>query len=154
MIHILAYSLLLALFSVFLLQFELYVEVLGAVSGLVEATLALPQAFKNCKRKSTHGLSLVLVLCWMGGDAFKTYYYFYREVPLQLSICAVFQLSVDVLILSQFLYYNKIKQFLANKREMKPVTEKKPVSPNPKTKYKRAEDEITTDEDDLPSGKV
>lgn len=75
-------------------------------------------------------------------------------MPLQLSICALFQLSVDVLILMQFLYYNKIKQMLAKKREAQPAAEKKPESPTKKTKYKRAEDEVTTDEDDLPSAKV
>lgn len=115
--HIIVYSLLLLLLSAILLKYELYVEILGAVSGMVEATLALPQAVKNCKRKSTHGLSLVLIFCWFAGDAFKTYYYFYRDVPLQLSICAVFQLSVDVLILIQFLYYTKIKPYLNKKRE-------------------------------------
>ena len=41
-IHILVYSLLLLLLSALLLKYEVYVEILGAVSGMVEATLALP----------------------------------------------------------------------------------------------------------------
>lgn len=123
---------------------------LGAFSAFIESLLAVPQAIKNCKRKSTSGLSLVLVFCWFGGDAFKTYYYFFRDAPLQLSVCAVFQLSVDILILMQILYFGKIKKILEKKRS---INKEEPASAK-KAKYKRAEEEISTDDDETPASKV
>ncbi len=119
---------------------------------MIEAMLGVPQVYRNCHRKSTHGLSLTLVLCWFVGDTFKTYYYFFREVPLQLSVCALFQLSVDVLILLQVLYYCKIKPCLEGRREARAAEQKK--STPQKAKYKRAEEEVSTDDDDAPSNKV
>lgn len=38
------------------LQYAWYVELIGMVSLLTEATLGMPQLIRNCKRKSTQGM--------------------------------------------------------------------------------------------------
>jgi len=38
----------------------------------VEAFVPVPQAWQNASRRSTVGLSAVLIICWAVGDAFKT----------------------------------------------------------------------------------
>jgi len=42
---------------------------------------------------------------WVGGDAFKTAYFFLKGSSLQFKVCAIFQLSVDIAIVAQRLYY-------------------------------------------------
>jgi len=42
---------------------------------------------------------------WVGGDSFKTVYFFAQGSPLQFKICAIFQLSVDIAIIGQRLLY-------------------------------------------------
>lgn len=48
-----------------------------------------------------------MILCWFAGDAFKTLYYVLDKAPIQLVVCALFQLVVDCLILMQIWFYNK-----------------------------------------------
>ncbi|CAG7847979.1 SubName: Full=Uncharacterized protein {ECO:0000313/EMBL:CCA73284.1} [Serendipita indica DSM 11827] len=45
------------------------------------------------------------LLGWLGGDGFKTAYFFFQGSPLQFRVCAIFQLSVDVAIVGQRIVY-------------------------------------------------
>ena len=54
------------------------VESLKNVSILLESCLALPQGIRNYRNKSTDGLSLFMVLGWIGGDAFKLMYFIFN----------------------------------------------------------------------------
>ncbi|VDO81454.1 unnamed protein product [Heligmosomoides polygyrus] len=47
-----------SLLTLMLLQYQWYVEALGMVSLLVEASLGAPQLLRNFKRKSTQGMRL------------------------------------------------------------------------------------------------
>ena len=38
----------------------------------------------------------------MAGDAFKTFYYYYRESPIYFLLCGCFQLTMDCIIFYQF----------------------------------------------------
>uniref|UniRef100_A0A7S3QJX8 Uncharacterized protein n=1 Tax=Chaetoceros debilis TaxID=122233 RepID=A0A7S3QJX8_9STRA len=64
------------------LNFLSFVKV---VSVLLESCLALPQMILNHKRKSTEGLSVVMVLGWVVGDLLKLVYFIIssREHPNQ-----------------------------------------------------------------------
>jgi hypothetical protein len=46
-------------------------EYIGLLATLSEATLAMPQVWKNFRRKSTAGLSLWLLFTWVAGDVTK-----------------------------------------------------------------------------------
>ncbi len=48
-----------------------------------------------------------MIFCLLGGDTFKAAYYSRIEAPIQLILCACFQITVDVLILWQFWLYRK-----------------------------------------------
>eukprot|EP00826_Nyctotherus_ovalis_P011302 TRINITY_DN1294_c0_g3_i1.p1 TRINITY_DN1294_c0_g3~~TRINITY_DN1294_c0_g3_i1.p1 ORF type:complete len:101 (-),score=14.51 TRINITY_DN1294_c0_g3_i1:98-400(-) len=67
--------------------------------------LGVPQVFKNLQAKSTEGLSTAMIFCWLGGDIFKSLYYYRTKAPVQLVACALFQLGVDVVILWQIRMY-------------------------------------------------
>ncbi|GFH59267.1 hypothetical protein CTEN210_15743 [Chaetoceros tenuissimus] len=52
-----------------------YIATIKVISILLESCLALPQIILNYKRKSTEGLSLVMVLGWVVGDFMKMIYF-------------------------------------------------------------------------------
>ncbi|GMR52780.1 hypothetical protein PMAYCL1PPCAC_22975, partial [Pristionchus mayeri] len=88
-----------------LTPYSWYVELLGMVSLLVEATLGMPQLIRNCQRKSTTGMSIPMVLAWLVGDLSKTGYFVATGSPLQFWVCAIIQISIDIFILGQVIVF-------------------------------------------------
>ncbi|KAL0480428.1 PQ-loop repeat-containing protein [Acrasis kona] len=84
-----------------------YVELLGTMSTTIEAVLGLPQAIKNFKSQSVEGLSPILLGTWFLGDGFKTFYFIFKNQPIQFIACGVFQLVVDCVLLFQYFYYGR-----------------------------------------------
>eukprot|EP00759_Apiculatamorpha_spiralis_P019985 PhF_6_TR2559/c0_g1_i1/m.4335 len=79
----------------------LYVEFLGLISVVVEATLALPQIIRNHTRHTTDGLSYILVFTWVFGDTYKLGFCLVRGYPVQFVFCAVVQLLLDFVVMNQ-----------------------------------------------------
>ncbi|VDM44989.1 unnamed protein product [Toxocara canis] len=90
-----------------LFQWTVYIESLGMVSLLVEASLGMPQLIRNYKRRSTTGMSVRMVFLWLLGDCAKTVYFVARSSPAQFWICAILQITIDILILLQVHFYGK-----------------------------------------------
>mmetsp|Transcript_28906 Transcript_28906/g.33060 ORF Transcript_28906/g.33060 Transcript_28906/m.33060 type:complete len:250 (-) Transcript_28906:700-1449(-) len=88
-----------------MVDYPQYVELLGFFSVFSEAFLGIPQFLKNNKNKSTEGLSMGMIGCWLFGDAFKTVYYLCKDQPSQFIIGGLIQLTLDILIVSQFYVY-------------------------------------------------
>ncbi|KAF8449129.1 hypothetical protein L210DRAFT_3389413 [Boletus edulis BED1] len=86
-------------------RFEFYISLSGFFALGLESTLPLPQLISNYKHKSLYGFRASTMIGWVGGDAFKTAYFFLQGSPLQFKACAIFQLSVDAMIVAQRLYY-------------------------------------------------
>jgi len=42
---------------------------------------------------------------WVGGDSYKVAYFFIHDSPIQFKVCAIFQLSVDMMIVVQRIFY-------------------------------------------------
>jgi len=84
---------------------EIFVWLLGFFALGLESTLPLPQFISNYKQKSLYGFRASTLVGWVGGDFFKTVYFFAQGSPLQFKICAIFQLSVDIAIIGQRLIY-------------------------------------------------
>ncbi|SCV67573.1 BQ2448_5184 [Microbotryum intermedium] len=109
-----------------------YVELLGFVALGSEATLPIPQVLVNHERKSTAGFRYTVLIGWAGGDLIKTIYFFATDnngpafkvrwpgselappvvldltliyTPPMAQICALFQLSVDILLCFQTWMY-------------------------------------------------
>jgi uncharacterized protein with PQ loop repeat len=76
------------------------------MSGLIEATLGVPQVISNYRTKNTKGFSLVLIGTWVAGDSVKLFYFINSGSPVQLIISAICQLCVDFIIVIQMWYYN------------------------------------------------
>jgi hypothetical protein len=82
-----------------------FVDALGGASLGVEALLPVPQAVANWRRRSTEGMSRVLIGAWVVGDAFKTVYAVAKGEPAQFAACGAVQLAVDCVILAQMAVY-------------------------------------------------
>ncbi|GAA6027533.1 hypothetical protein JCM8097_007909 [Rhodosporidiobolus ruineniae] len=103
-----------------LYRFDAYVQLLGFLALGLEATLPVPQLLTNFSHKSTAGFRLSVLAGWAFGDAYKTIYYFTTPTTLPFKACAVFQLSVDVLLCMQtFLYRRKTAADLAERAGLK-----------------------------------
>ncbi|KAI8996349.1 hypothetical protein BD414DRAFT_454966 [Trametes punicea] len=86
---------------------HVFVSILGFVALGLESTLPIPQLISNYKQRSLYGFRMSTLIGWIGGDSFKTAYFFLQELPLQFKVCAIFQLSVDcAIVLQRFLYGN------------------------------------------------
>ncbi|KAM9301960.1 solute carrier family 66 member 2-like [Gastrophryne carolinensis] len=96
-----------AILTYLLLGVAIYVEGLGLLALMTEATLGLPQLLQNRRNQSTRGMSLQMVLLWTAGDCFKTAYFILKETPVQFWVCGAVQIALDAAILSQVHYYNQ-----------------------------------------------
>lgn len=99
-------------------RFDWYVNALGFAALGLEATLPIPQLLVNFQRKSTAGFRMTVLLGWVGGDLVKTIYFFAKDGnSVQFKACAVFQLSVDVLLCIQTFAYRAQTQRDLDERE-------------------------------------
>ncbi|ORX95422.1 hypothetical protein K493DRAFT_182058, partial [Basidiobolus meristosporus CBS 931.73] len=81
--------------------FRSFIDILGYLSMGIEATVPMPQAYFNYRRKSVSGFSIVIIGTWFLGDLFKTQYYYFHDVPVQFLLCGIVQLSVDCVLCFQ-----------------------------------------------------
>ncbi|KAF8582772.1 hypothetical protein K439DRAFT_130660 [Ramaria rubella] len=82
-----------------------YIQTLGFLALGIESMLPVPQLISNFKQRSLWGFRLSTLIGWLGGDSFKTAYFFVQRSPLPFKVGAIFQLSVDVGILAQKLIF-------------------------------------------------
>ncbi|PWZ01869.1 hypothetical protein BCV70DRAFT_198148 [Testicularia cyperi] len=88
-----------------------FVSLLGYVALGLESTLPVPQLLANFRRKSLAGFRPSVLVGWLGGDTFKLVYFLAKGSPRQFTVCAVFQLSIDLAILAQrHLYREKTER--------------------------------------------
>ncbi|KAF7726809.1 PQ-loop repeat-containing protein 1 [Apophysomyces ossiformis] len=94
-------------------RYTAFIELLGALSLGIESTLPLPQCLYNFARRSTDGFSLLVLGSWFLGDGFKLGYFIYTDAPLQFDICGAIQLTIDTVIVLQFILFSpRVKKWL------------------------------------------
>ena len=84
-----------------------YVFILGMMTSMIEAFLDIPQIYELYISKNPHTISYLLIFGWACGDIFKVTYYCSRNTPIQLIVCALFQLSTDFIVIYQIYYYKQ-----------------------------------------------
>ncbi|GAB5590601.1 hypothetical protein Unana1_05501 [Umbelopsis nana] len=87
-------------------SFSVFIEIIGAVSLSIEATVPVPQCIANFRARSTHGFSWMILGTWFLGDGFKFFYFIFTGSPLQFIICGAFQLTVDCIVVIQFIIFS------------------------------------------------
>ena len=81
---------------------RLLVELLGVLSTVAEALLAVPQIVRNQRTRSVAGVSGLMVAGWFTGDLFKVTYFTTTQAPAQFIVCSVWQLLCDCVLTAQF----------------------------------------------------
>ena len=84
-----------------------YIFFLGVLTSMIEAFLDIPQIYELYISKNPYTISYLLIFGWLSGDIFKVSYYCSRNTPIQLIICAIFQLSTDFIVIYQIFYYKQ-----------------------------------------------
>ncbi|KAI7964976.1 hypothetical protein MJO29_003074 [Puccinia striiformis f. sp. tritici] len=95
---------------ILLQRYDWFIQLIGFISLGLESTLPIPQLITNFRRKSLAGLSGMVLFGWIFGDSFKSVYLIFISTEsnsIQFKICALFQLSIDILILGQALIYRR-----------------------------------------------
>jgi solute carrier family 66, member 2 len=84
-----------------------YVALLGYVGLAIEATLPLPQIWKNHTARSCRGFRLSVIVNWLAGDTMKMMYFFgaSEPVPWPFKLCGMFQAMCDCYLGLQFWMY-------------------------------------------------
>jgi hypothetical protein len=85
-----------------------YVFILGVITSIIESFSDLPQIYEIYISKNPYTISYLLLFCWVSGDIFKVSYFFCRETPIQLILCGIFQLTTDIILSLQIIYYRYI----------------------------------------------
>ncbi|BGP15930.1 hypothetical protein JCM10213_003640 [Rhodosporidiobolus nylandii] len=108
-------------FFLMLHKLDAYLAILGFIALGLEATLPIPQLLTNFEHKSTAGFRLTVLAGWFIGDAVKTIYFFVTpDNGIAFKACAVFQLSIDsLLVIQTVLYRKKTAQDLAERSELR-----------------------------------
>ncbi|KAF9435754.1 PQ-loop repeat-containing protein 1 [Entomortierella beljakovae] len=106
-IFLAVFTVLVGLSLVIIGKTEFYVALLGLAALGIEATVPLPQAIQNYHSKSTAGFSPAILLMWVIGDSFKTYYYIKTGAKYQFVGCGIIQLCIDCVIITQTVIYSK-----------------------------------------------
>ena len=121
---------------------EPYIFTLGVHTSLIESFLDVPQIYELYKSKNPFTISYLLVFGWICGDIFKVGYFFFRDTPIQLILCAIFQLTTDIILIMQIFYYRYIKK---NKNEINDENEFEPKSNNLSEIYDNLNSDSTTE---------
>ena len=100
---------------------EIYVFILGVITSIIESFCDVPQIYELYKSKNPYTVSYLMIFFWLSGDIFKVTYFLYRDTPIQLIACAIFQLTTDIILTSQIVYY---RYFYHKKEENSNITDK------------------------------
>ena len=84
---------------------KIFLEILGYIATGIDVFLGLPQIYTNYKLKNAHSLSTIMVTSFLLGDSFRAYYYIYTKSPFQFILCGIMQVSINIILLLQIIYY-------------------------------------------------
>ena len=102
---------------------KIFLETLGYISTAIDVLLGLPQIFTNYKLKSSSSLSTLMIISFLLGDSFRTYYYIVTKSPIQFLICGILQIAINLILMFQIIYYKhmgvKNKSFKPHKVQIK-----------------------------------
>ena len=111
--------LLLVIFSVVVgIQNKYYINIIGAISILLETACCVPQIIEIYKTKNQKNISKLMVLLWIGGNIIKIYYNIMNKSPIQLIIGSCIQVTLNVVLINQIFYY-----YLKNRKESVKIRE-------------------------------
>lgn len=100
-------------FSALTLLFEsslVYSSIVGTTGLFIEALLPLPQVLLLLRLQSVKNFKVIMLVLWLGGDCTKLGYLLAgtKDVLMIFIVAAVFQMSLDFVVLGQYLHYRRL----------------------------------------------
>ena len=89
---------------------EIFLEIIGYISTVIDVVLGLPQIYTNYKIKNCNSLSKIMIGAFLVGDSFRTYYYIFTKSPFQFILCGILQITINIIIMCQIIYYRRINR--------------------------------------------
>ena len=86
---------------------KIFLEILGYIATGIDVFLGMPQIYTNYRLKNSHSLSTIMIISFLLGDLFRTYYYITTKSPFQFILCGIMQVSINVILLIQIIYYKR-----------------------------------------------
>ena len=86
---------------------QMHPDILGFAALGIEAMLILPQLRLNWQRRSTAGVSWLLIFSWVGGDVVKMIYFIAKSQPMPFIACTTVQLCFDTILIYQLCSYHR-----------------------------------------------
>ena len=86
-----------------------YSTLIGYLGLSIEATLPLPQIFKNLQSRSCKGFRVSVLVSWIAGDIMKMFWFFSAtsEIPWAFKLCGIFQMCCDLFLGCQYWVYGE-----------------------------------------------
>ncbi|XP_054061571.1 lysosomal amino acid transporter 1 homolog [Rissa tridactyla] len=99
---------------------EYWSVVIGLISIVCFLFAALPQIYIACQNgRVDQALSLGFLLCWIAGDLTNFIgCYLTNQLPIQI-VTAIFYVNMDIIMISQFVYYKLKKQMTKRSKSLK-----------------------------------
>lgn len=96
--------------TLFLKSSPMYGVFLGTLGLFIEALLPLPQIMMIHRLQSVSNFKVILLVSWLAGDCLKLSYLFFGtdNVLSIFFMAAFFQMSLDLIILCQYIHYSNI----------------------------------------------
>jgi hypothetical protein len=83
-------------------------NICGYISNCIWFLVLLPQLYKNYKRKTTEGLSLIWAFCNFTASLINVFFVFFINVPIFSKVGGVYMPILEFLILIQFFIYHNV----------------------------------------------
>jgi hypothetical protein len=84
-----------------------YSTTIGYLGLSIEATLPLPQIWKNMQQRAVKGFRVSVLINWIAGDMMKMFWFFTAtsEIPWAFKLCGIFQMCCDLFLGLQYWVY-------------------------------------------------
>ena len=109
---------LLSIFNLSLKDNYLYSNAIAYGSIFLEMICSLVQIVEVYRTKTQKNISKIMVLSWLIGNMLKAYYNIYNKCPIQLIIGAYIQVFLNIVLISELIYYYLIDMLLINNEKI------------------------------------
>jgi hypothetical protein len=109
---------LLSIFNLSLKNNYLYSNAIAYGSIFLEMICSLVQIVEVYRTKTQKNISKIMVLSWLIGNMLKAYYNIYNKCPIQLIIGAYIQVFLNIVLISELIYYYLIDMLLINNEKI------------------------------------
>ena len=96
---------LLSIFNLSMKDNYFYSNIIVYGSIFLEMICSLVQIVEIYRTKTQKNISKIMVLLWLLGNVLKAYYNIYNKCPIQLIIGAYLQVFLNVVLISELIYY-------------------------------------------------